>query len=493
METEDGNGTGRFLLKKIQTRRGCYVYDTWTNAILQVDGAVFQLLPDGFPQLEMMESALQDERERNRVLKEIEEARRAGYLRTGFPRISNFPPEARTESVERLLEKGPDHLILNITERCNLRCRYCSFSGAYEDNRTHSDEVMSEAVLERALDWYLGHRREDFSIGFYGGEPLLDFSLMRKAVHHAMTRTTKPVTFRLTTNGTLLSRAACRFLIDHDIRLVISVDGPQDVHDRYRVFSDGRGSFAAMWEGLERLRAMAPDYFHRRVAFNVVAASPVKLLRIQEFMDEHPEVFHDHLITTSRVNPYPSCLPSTLADREGDGRFPEQKEVLYRMFRRKMLNGAVYPEDFPVSLFKSDFVDLHQRSMTPMPEVVASDGQCVPGDPKCFVATRGDLYMCERVGNTRPIGSVRTGFDTAAILKFLEEYDEFFREECSRCWAVRLCSKCFVTVRNGEDFSRERLRDFCRSNLRRWSWVLEKYCEIREEKADAFAWCRDAA
>lgn len=475
------------LIKKIKTAGGHYVYDTWTNEILAVDAAVYRLLPDGPGSTPAQEAT--GNGEGRKALGEILEARRSGYFRERSPTVSSFSESAIDDSLRNLVVKGPDHLILNTTERCNLRCRYCSFSGAYEGNRVHSERVMEEPVLKAALDWYLAHRRDEYSIGFYGGEPLFDFPLMEKAVRYAGERRGKRVTYRLTTNGTLLRETTCRFLVDNDFRLMVSLDGPRPVHDRFRVTPGGKGSFEALWNGLMRLRSMAPDYFARRVAYNVVAASPVELVKIHEFMEEHPQFFHDHMITVSRVNPYPSCLPEEPADQGRDGNLAAQREALFETFRDKLLSGAAGPENFPFALFKSDFADMHQRVMSTMRDVIPSNGQCVPGDPKCFVSTDGILHMCERVGDSMPIGTVWKGLDTRVIGDFLRDYDRFFAEACTRCWAVRLCHKCFVTMRHGNVFSRERMEEFCRSNLRRWGWVLEKYCEIREMKADAFSWC----
>lgn len=476
------------LIKKIRTRNGLYLYDSWTNEILQVDGAVFNLLPDSDPEVPPAEVA--ENAEIQQAERAIQSARQNGYFSEDFPLVSSFPETLLDKTLSDLLRKGPDHLVLNITERCNLRCRYCSFSGAYQDNRTHSNRVMSKEVLCAALDWYFSfERRSIYSLGFYGGEPLGDFQLLESAVEEAKRRAPGALEFRLTTNATLLSEQVCRFLIGNDFRLNLSIDGPQSVHDRYRVFPDGRGSFAITWENILRLHQMDPAYFSKRVSFNVVAGAPVKLLEINDFMNQHPEIFHDHLISVSRVNPYPSCRSEDLASMQKDANFPRQKEALYVKFRDKLLNGRVFPEDFPFAFFKSDFMDAHQRVMKSMKTTTPSNGQCVPGDPKCFVNADGRLYMCERVGESRSIGNVYGGFDTDAIVAILTEYDAIFKDRCSRCWAIRFCNKCYVTVRDGDDFSSQRMEDFCQANLRRWHWVLEKYCEIRESNPDAFSWC----
>ncbi len=480
------------LIKKIRTERGYYVYDTWTNEILEVDRSIFHLLPDSAPVVALDDPPTPTEH--GPAMQAIESARKDGYFRADLPVVSSFPESLMDRTIQALLEKGPDHLILNITERCNLRCRYCSFSGAYEDNRSHSSKVMSPEVIDAALRWYFGFRgRRELSLGFYGGEPLTDLSLLKYAVEVAKHLAPGSVKFRLTTNATMLTEEACRFLIQHDFRLNVSLDGPREVHDRYRVFPDGRGSFDAAWDGLMRLYRMDPGFFGSRVSFNVVAAAPIRLREIGSFMAENPDIFQDHSVTVSRVNPYPSCLSDDILAMETDPSYPRQKAELFGVFRDKMLTGRVFPEDFVLSFFKSDFMDVHQRVMSDMKETTPSNGQCVPGDPKCFVGTGGDLYMCERVGSSRPIGSVGKGFDTGAIVQIMRDYDAAFKERCAHCWAIRFCSKCFVTVRHGENFSENRIEAFCRATRNRWHWVLQHYCEIRESREDAFGWCSEIA
>ncbi|HPA17227.1 MAG TPA: radical SAM protein [Verrucomicrobiae bacterium] len=470
------------LIHKFQTASGRrYVYDAWTNEILEVDAEIYDALPPRSGNSAELSP---------RVATEIASARQAGLLREDRPDVRSFPPAERARLLRRLKERGPELLILNVTERCNLRCRYCPWSGAYEDNRTHSERVMPEETLRKAIAWYLSFPRDADSISFYGGEPLCDLELIRRAVDFALDLAKRPIQFRITTNATLLHPRACDFLAKHDFRLSVSIDGPQEVHDRYRLFGDGRGSFAAVWKGLETLRSSHPDYFRKRVAYNVVAASPARLIAIRDFFASHPEFFASHRLSISRVNPYPSCLPEFLLGGWRDPEFRAQREEAFGEFRARLLRGEIDTDDFHFQLFADNFIDMHQRVTVPMKPAVPSHGQCVPGGAKCFVDTDGSLHMCERVGDGRPIGHVSTGLDLRAISRFLREYDEFFRACCADCWALRLCSKCFVHLRVGGEFSTSRRAEVCATEQRKWSWIIRQYCEIREEKADAFAWCK---
>lgn len=93
--------------------------------------------------------------------------------------------------------------------------------------------------------------------------------------------------------------------------------------------------------------------------------------------------------------------------------------------------------------------------------------------------------MCERVGSNYEIGNINEGFEYRRIYVFLEKYAEFFKD-CKYCWALRLCMKCFNSIRRGEDFYEKRKESLCKDNL----YIIERnlidYCEIRENNPHAF-------
>ena len=466
------------LWHPFQTQRAQYIYDTASNEILEVPPAVVRHLAGSTV-------------EEDDIVTAVEEGRKTGYFRTGPVEVRCFSEEKIRADLARLMEEGPAHMILNVTERCNLRCGYCSFSGSYEDNRAHGSREMTQEVLEQAVRWYFSHPgRTSASIAFYGGEPLGSLALLRRAVDLARSLSPVPVQFRLTTNGTLLTPKTCDFLVDNDFRLMLSLDGPESVHDRYRIFPGGRGSFAPLMEGMRYLQGRFPDYYRRCVSYNCVVASPARLLDIRDFAQSLPEFFQGHRLTLNRVNSYPSCLPDSLTGKD-DQRLQAERGVLYQEFRRAVIEERMNPHDLASQMFLNTFADFHQRVMVAMSVPAASHGQCVPGLIKCHVDTVGSLHMCERVGEERPIGNVKEGFDTKAIEGFLSAYDIFLREACSRCWAVRLCHKCYVQFRKKDGFSSSRLDEFCEGERRRLDWLISEYASIREANVKAFAWCRD--
>ena len=117
-----------------------------------------------------------------------------------------------------------EQLVLQVTKDCNLRCTYCIYSGRFR-TRTHSREYMTEEVALRAVDYFFQRswNTERVTIGFYGGEPLLNYRLIKQIIsyvesHYAEKRTV----FSMTTNLTKLSEAVARYVIDHEVRLHVS-------------------------------------------------------------------------------------------------------------------------------------------------------------------------------------------------------------------------------------------------------------------------------
>lgn len=153
----------------------------------------------------------------------------------------------------------------NLTQGCNLICSYC-FSGKKSSKRM-TFKVAKESVdfLFRNASFTRGDSRK-VSIDFWGGEPLLEWKLLKKITLYAKSvskRTAIPVYFGGTTNGTLLTEDKFPFLKKHDIKFLISLDGTAESHNRYRVFHSGKGSHAIVVKNVKKVLKEWPDYHVR--------------------------------------------------------------------------------------------------------------------------------------------------------------------------------------------------------------------------------------
>ncbi|NTV47081.1 MAG: radical SAM protein, partial [Chlorobiales bacterium] len=150
-----------------------------------------------------------------------------------------------------------DCIALFVTQRCNLRCTYCYGSGGEYGN----PGVMDERTAMRAVDWLLEHcGNAEARISFFGGEPFLNFPLMKKvavyARHEAEMRGIT-MNFTVTTNLTLLDREKLDFIRDFDVMTIASFDGPKETFDALRPSLDGSSAF-------DRAMAMLPELLAER-------------------------------------------------------------------------------------------------------------------------------------------------------------------------------------------------------------------------------------
>ncbi len=146
-------------------------------------------------------------------------------------------------------------LSLILTSRCNMRCGYC-----YQRPKRWRSSTWS--VVRSALDLVLENGRRDLGIAFCGGEPLLEFPLVRRAVEYVeKTRSPrKSVAYYLSTNGTLLTEKVARFLEAHDFGIQLSFDGVATAQDLR-----GRGTFPALDRLLDRLRKKHAGFYEENV------------------------------------------------------------------------------------------------------------------------------------------------------------------------------------------------------------------------------------
>ncbi len=149
---------------------------------------------------------------------------------------------------------------LFLTQTCNLRCVYC-----YGDGGTYgSGGSMDEKTAFQAVDWLIEQAGEMklIHIGFFGGEPFIEFPLMKSVVAYAKKKVLavgKEVDFNANTNGTLLDDEVIAFIKENNITLLVSIDGPQEIQDTQRPYVNGRGSYASVVPKLKKLLGVLPN------------------------------------------------------------------------------------------------------------------------------------------------------------------------------------------------------------------------------------------
>jgi len=145
------------------------------------------------------------------------------------------------------------HIELLLADGCNLNCTYC-FEGL-KPKRLMPLE-LAQMTVERLIKEWSGDEKA-ISIFLFGGEPLLNWPVLRRTVEYAeeiAQESGKQVSFSITTNGTLLNIERVRFLRDHQISVMLSMDGLPDAHNRHRRMVKDRPSFSLVWKGFQLLQ-----------------------------------------------------------------------------------------------------------------------------------------------------------------------------------------------------------------------------------------------
>lgn len=356
-----------------------------------------------------------------------------------------------TTGIEEMLQDAMTSITLELTEKCNLRCKYCIYHPSHPGFREFGKKDMDIATAKRAIDFLKEHSRNEktIHIGFYGGEPLIRYEVIKEIVLYSeKILGDKEIIFSLTSNGCLLSQEIADFFMAHDINVVFSLDGPQDIHDENRVLVNGSGSFKSTIQGIETLtRTYKKVGKVPNMGINIVTSPPdfeEKYMRIQKFL-ESCDWFGEHIAVTCSTADYGVVeeeyrLPQS--DEEENRRL-EIYDPLDRWSKGYSQNGRSL---FSEATFIKGLLRIHRRTLTKEPvNDYWMNGCCVPGSRKAYVTVDGNILPCERVGTIPFLGNVWEGFDLENIRKnYIEDYINNSIPRCRECWAVNLCSLCYM-------------------------------------------------
>jgi uncharacterized protein len=331
---------------------------------------------------------------------------------------------------------------------------------------------MSESVIESAVLAALSHgdRLDEIVIGFYGGEPLSAWGSLVTAVRTAQKHCgSKRVRFSLTTNGTLLDDPKCRFLSDCGAHVLVSLDGPSALHDRHRVFPDGRGSYTETLRGLKCLLDAYPLENHSLIALNMVVPGPEWFTELERLWEDEPWIpatlqAQANVVTPPGGYKYPVAPAGCHA------------ELLEQRWLARLENGAQAQTTLSCSQIDVPLARLHQRSIFRDRQGFFPNGCCVPGLRRIYVETDGTYRLCERVHGLPKLGNVTEGLDFEAIQQLVHDFCVKSLADCQSCWAVSLCRLCYGDAYECGVFNLEKKRRACEGMRNALQRELQLYC-----------------
>ena len=315
-------------------------------------------------------------------------------------------------------------LCLHVAHTCNLNCSYCFASqGKYHGERA----IMSYEVGKRALDFLVENSgtRHNLEVDFFGGEPLMNFDVVKQLVAYARSiekEKGKNFRFTLTTNGVLIDDDVIDFANKEMSNVVLSLDGRKEIHDRFRVDYAGNGSWEKIVPKFQRLvNARGKKGYYMRGTFT--HANPDFLEDIRTMLDlGFTELSMEPVVTAPND---PSAL--TEADRRI---VMEQYEKLAELMLKRDAEGKPFT-------FYHYMIDLKGG-----PCIYKRISGCGSGTEYMAVTPWGDLYPCHQfVGDEKfKLGDIWHGVDNTAIQNEFASCNVYAREECRDCWARLYCS-----------------------------------------------------
>ena len=315
-------------------------------------------------------------------------------------------------------------LCLHVAHTCNLNCSYCfAAQGKYQGERA----VMSFEVGKRALDFLIENSgsRRNLEVDFFGGEPLMNFDVVKQLVAYAREvekEKGKNFRFTLTTNGVLIDDDVIDFANREMSNVVLSLDGRKEIHDRFRVDYNGVGSFDRIVPKFQKLvEARGNKNYYMRGTFT--HANPDFLKDIEEMLNlGFTELSMEPVVCASDD-------PSALTAEE----MPIEKHQ-YEKLAELMLKR--YKEGKPFTFYH------YMIDLSGGPCIYKRVSGCGSGTEYMAVTPWGDLYPCHQfVGDEKfKLGSVFEGVTNKSVQDEFASCNVYSRKECDNCWAKLYCS-----------------------------------------------------
>lgn len=315
-------------------------------------------------------------------------------------------------------------LCLHVAHTCNLNCTYCfAAQGKYHGERA----LMSFETGKRALDFLVENsgKRRNLEVDFFGGEPLMNFEVVKQLVAYARSiedKCGKHFRFTLTTNGVLLDDEVTEFANRECHNVVLSLDGRKEVHDRLRKTINGKGSYDTIVPKFQKfVKARGDKGYYVRGTFT------------HNNTDFTNDIFHMADLGFTELSMEPVvCAPGeeyALTEEDLPVLF-EQYEILAKeMLRRER-------EERPFTFYH------YMLDLTGGPCIYKRISGCGSGTEYLAVTPWGELYPCHQfVGDPKySMGNIWDGVTNKALQDEFKLCNAYARPDCKDCWAKLYCS-----------------------------------------------------
>ena len=386
-----------------------YIFDTGSSSLHECDEKCALILRETLG--EKVDTSAITPEERKEYEADLAELQAQGLL---------FAEEVKAYPVKSNEVKA---LCLHICHDCNLRCKYCfADEGAYHARR----EFMSLEVAKKAIDFLIENsgNRKILETDFFGGEPLMNFDVVKETVYYAKEQAAKrgkKFLFTLTTNGLLLKDDVAQFLNEEMENVVLSLDGRKEVHDAVRKTANGKGSFDLVIENIKNFVKIRGDksYYVRGTftAKNLDFGKDVLFLA-------------DNGFDSISMEPVVTDIPDLEITKDMLPEVCAEYDRLCDAYLKREAEGKGF------NFFHFN-VDLEGG-----PCLAKRVSACGAGNEYFSVVPNGDIYPCHQFAGDPAfkMGSVFEGKLDEEIRGKFKNSCLFTRQKCDSCFAKFICS-----------------------------------------------------
>ena len=381
------------------------------------------------------------------------------------------------------------HLVFEVTDQCNLDCRYCAYSELYRGYDARKGKNMSFIKAKLIMDYlcdlwkgggYSDGSNNELTISFYGGEPLMNFRFIQQVIDYVenlgLEKIGKICSYSMTTNAVLINQYM-DYLVEKDFRLLISLDGDEFAQS-YRRDHLGNNSFDRVFKNIKLLQDKYPEYFENKISFNSVLHNRNEIESIHQFIRTQfakiPRIspLSEVGICKEKKHEFISIYrnPTESFYRSGNCEFIES-EMLMRTPRTAQL------ADYILHQGANDYYTYNDLYIN-KDELPLSTGTCVPFFKKMFVTVNGKILPCERISQQFSVGQVhedRVELNENYVVDRHNYYISKYANQCINCVSNRVCMQCVYFI-----------DDICKDDTRCPSFLTKNDLERRNEDTFKF-------